>query len=95
MKVPGNQVSGCPPVVLSVRPEHVTIGGQDGANVLAARMLEVIYLGDHCKLRMRVAGSDAFVAKVPAAGVAWSRGDAFDVSWPEAACLALPSDAKE
>jgi putative spermidine/putrescine transport system ATP-binding protein len=79
-------------VVLSLRPEHVTIGAQEGATALPAEMLEVIYLGDHCKLRMRVAGSDDFVAKVPASGVGWSRGDALTVSWRAQACLALPSD---
>ena len=82
-------------VVLSLRPERVTIGPRPGANTLPAQMLEVIYLGDHCKLRMRVAGSEEFVAKVPAAGVAWNRGDTLIVSWPAQACLALPSDAKE
>jgi putative spermidine/putrescine transport system ATP-binding protein len=82
-------------VVLSLRPEHVMIGAHDGANVLPAQMLEVIYLGDHCKLRMRVAGSEAFVAKVPATGVTLSRGDALQVSWTAQACLALPSDNKE
>jgi putative spermidine/putrescine transport system ATP-binding protein len=79
-------------VVLSLRPERVTIGAQEGATALPAQMLEVIYLGDHCKLRMRVAGSDHFVAKVPAASVALRRGDALTVSWPAQACLALPSE---
>jgi putative spermidine/putrescine transport system ATP-binding protein len=82
-------------VVLSLRPERVTIGAQDGANTLPAQMLEAIYLGDHCKLRLRVASSEDFVAKVPAASVAWQRGDALTVSWPAQACLALPSNPKE
>jgi putative spermidine/putrescine transport system ATP-binding protein len=82
-------------VVLSLRPERVIIGAQDGANTLPAQMLEAIYLGDHCKLRLRVAGSEDFVAKVPAASVAWQRGDALTVSWPAQACLALPSAPKE
>jgi len=82
-------------VVISLRPEHVFIGAHEGANVLPAHMLEVIYLGDHRKLRMRVGGSDEFVAKVPAAGVHWKGGDALTVSWPANACLALPSDSKE
>jgi putative spermidine/putrescine transport system ATP-binding protein len=82
-------------VVLSLRPEHVVIGAREGANVLAAQMLEVIYLGDHCKLRMRVGGSDEFVAKVPATAVQWKGGDALTVSWPATACLALPSESKE
>jgi len=82
-------------VVLSLRPERVMIGAHDGANTLPAQMLEVIYLGDHRKLRMRVAGSEEFVAKVPAAGAAWSRGDALTVSWTAQSFLALPADSKE
>ena len=81
--------------MLSLRPEHVVIGAHEGANVLPAQMLEVIYLGDHCKLRMRVGGSDEFVAKVPATGVHWKSGDMLTVSWPATACLALPPDSKE
>ena len=91
----GTDIAPGAAVVLSLRPERVTIGPRPGANTLPAQMLEVIYLGDHCKLRMRVAGSEEFVAKVPAAGVAWNRGDTLIVSWPAQACLALPSDAKE
>ena len=82
------------PAVLSLRPERVMIGAQDGANVFPAQLLEVIYLGDHCKLRLRVAGSEDFIAKVPAAGVAWKGGDTLTVSWHREACLALPSDPR-
>jgi putative spermidine/putrescine transport system ATP-binding protein len=76
-------------VVLSLRPERVAIGAQGGANALPAQVLEVVYLGDHRKLRMRVAGSEEFTAKLPAAGAAWSRGDVLTVSWAAEACLAL------
>ena len=82
-------------VVLSLRPEHVVVGdGRDGAECFLAQLLEVIYLGDHCKLRMRVAGSDDFIAKVPAKGVDWKSGEMLTVSWPAHACLALPTDWK-
>ena len=80
------------PVVLSLRPESVTIGDGAAPNRLPAQLLEVIYLGDHCKLRLRVAGSDEFIAKVPATSAAgWNRGDALTVSWPASACIALPA----
>lgn len=81
------------PVVLSVRPEKVAIGDHDhGANRFAGELLEVIYLGDHCKLRLRVAGNDGFIAKVPAGDrvTMAERGSALTVSWNADACRALP-----
>jgi len=81
-------------VVLSLRPERVVLGDGGGLNRFPAQLLEVIYLGDHCKLRVRVAGSEDFIAKVPATAVAgWSRGAALTVSWPAEACIALPGEA--
>ncbi len=81
------------PVVLSVRPERVAIGAHVSAdNCFAAELLEVIYLGDHCKLRLRVAGSEAFIAKVPAGDPATiaPRGTPLTVAWPAQACRAIP-----
>ena len=84
-------------VVLSMRPERVSDRRRrSGAQPLrraAAR-------GSHLPRRPlqaapRVAGSDDFIAKVPATSVAVARGDALIVSWPAQACLALPSDSKE
>ena len=81
------------PVVLSIRPERVVVGAAaEGPNRFTARLEEVIYLGDHCKLRLRVAGSDAFVAKMATddTGPALNRGDSLVVSWRPQSCLALP-----
>ena len=90
----GNDLAAGAQVVVSLRPERVLIGeGRRDDNRFASQLLEVIYLGDHCKLRLRVGGTDDFIAKVPAAGAAWSRGDALVVSWPAQACVALPADA--
>ena len=79
-------------VVLSVRPERVTLGdGGDGANRFPAFVEEVIYLGDHCKVRLRLASTDAFVVKVDSGEAArLQRGDRVNVSWRAEACLALP-----
>ena len=83
------------PVVVSVRPERVVIGEGEGPNRFPAQLIEVIYLGDHCKLRLRVAGSEDFVAKVAAASAAgWTRGAALTVSWPAQASIALPAGSK-
>jgi putative spermidine/putrescine transport system ATP-binding protein len=81
------------PVVLSIRPERVIIGeAGSGGNRFAARLEEVIYLGDHCKLRLVLGGSDAFIAKVASteAAARMSRGDAVVASWHPGSCLALP-----
>ena len=79
------------PVVLSLRPERVSARAQAAhENRFDGELLEVIYQGDHCKLRLRVAGNEDFVAKVPAVESAqWRRGDVLAVSWPAQACMAL------
>ena len=81
------------PVVVSIRPERVGIGaGNAAVNRFEARVEETIYLGDHCKLRLGIAGTDAFIVKVdstdPAARM--SKGESLVVSWPAESCLALP-----
>ena len=80
------------PVVLSIRPERVVIGELEGAaNRFAAQVRELIYLGDHCKVRLLLAGSDAFVVKIDSHDAArLKRGDAVTASWRAEACLALP-----
>ena len=81
------------PVVLSIRPERVVIGeAGEGPNQFAARLEEVIYLGDHCKLRLGLGGSDAFIAKMANTESVprMNRGDAINVSWRAESCLALP-----
>jgi len=81
------------PVVLSIRPERVMIGAASaGSNRFEARLEEVIYLGDHCKLRLGFAGTDAFVVKMANTEAAprMNRGDPVTVSWRPEWCLALP-----
>jgi putative spermidine/putrescine transport system ATP-binding protein len=85
------------PVTLSIRPERVVIGEAGaGSNHFDARLEEVIYLGDHCKLRLGLGGSDAFIAKMANTETAprMNRGDAVKVSWRPESCLALPPMAE-
>ena len=49
---------------LSVRPERVSVG-VEGENTTKAKVLELIYLGDHIRCRMRVEKDDEFIVKVP------------------------------
>ena len=88
------EVADGDPVVLSIRPERVVIGDSaSGPNRFTARLEEIIYLGDHCKLRFALGGSKAFVAKLASAeaSMRMNRGDTLDVSWRPEACLALAS----
>ncbi len=84
----------CGPVgsntMLSIRPERVLIGAS-GENTTTAKVKELIYLGDHIRCRMDVAGHDEFIVKVPnAAGTSHlSVGEETVVSWQTADCRAL------
>jgi putative spermidine/putrescine transport system ATP-binding protein len=53
--------------LLSVRPERciVTPKKTRGMSALNGRIEELIYLGDHIRCRMNVAGDDEFIVKVP------------------------------
>jgi len=51
--------------MLSIRPERVVLDAKPDQNPLPGKVLELIYLGDHIRCRLRVADSDEFVVKVP------------------------------
>lgn len=52
---------------LSLRPERVEINPKRGAvpNILQGEIKELIYLGDHIRTRMEVAGTGEFIVKIP------------------------------
>lgn len=54
------------PTTVSLRPERVHLGGDADPcpNRFEAEVRELIYLGDHTRLRLAVCGRDDFVAKV-------------------------------
>src|SRR5215470_19945889 len=54
------------PTTLSLRPERVRLNPTNGAcaNVFSARVEELIYLGDHTRVRASVCGNKDFVIKV-------------------------------
>jgi putative spermidine/putrescine transport system ATP-binding protein len=58
--------------LLSLRPERVVIGpaalGME--NEVEGRLEEVVYLGDHRRLRLRLPGGQSLVAKLPRGGEA-------------------------
>ncbi|MEM8759795.1 MAG: ABC transporter ATP-binding protein [Pseudomonadota bacterium] len=75
---------------LSIRPERVTVGAEVSDNGLHGRVEELIYLGDHIRCRLNVAGSD-FVVKVPNSTMhAIPRpGEETPIGWATQDCRAL------
>ncbi len=51
--------------LISIRPERVRNGAVEDVNTTEARVLELIYHGDHIRCRLSVHGDDEFVVKVP------------------------------
>ena len=78
---------------LSIRPERVTIEPAAGSlpNIFAAKVEEMIYLGDSLRARLAVCGHNDFVVKL--ANVAGHRtlaeGDTVRVGWRAEDCHAL------
>ncbi|MFO1034418.1 MAG: ABC transporter ATP-binding protein [Hyphomicrobiales bacterium] len=79
--------------LLSVRPERVEInpGASTVDGLLQGRIAELIYLGDHIRARLEVAGHKDFIVKVPnkanVGGV--EEGKMVHVGWKSADCRAL------
>lgn len=80
-------------VILSLRPERVTLKPENGsqANIFEATVLELIYLGDHMRCRMNVCTIDDFIVKVPNTytNVSLNKGDIVKIGWQAADCRAL------
>jgi putative spermidine/putrescine transport system ATP-binding protein len=78
---------------ISLRPERVKINPPTGtcSNRFTARVEELIYLGDHTRVRVAVCGHDDFVVKVPnTEGVpSLAPGDVIPVGWKREDCRAL------
>ena len=81
------------PALLSIRPERVTLADPDGpaSNRLPAQVLDQIYLGDHVRLRMEVAGCANFTMKAPISQLKGcpSAGEHIEVHLPAEHLLAL------
>ena len=88
-----NADGGGAPTTLSIRPERVAIepAGEAAENVVDGRVEELIYLGDHIRARLTVAGNDEFIVKVPNAHshTFLSRGMEVRLGWATEDCRAL------
>ncbi len=77
---------------LSLRPERIELDpAEDCPNVLDGKIDELIYLGDHIRVRMSVAGNDEFIVKVPnrSGSLDLSEGTTTRVGWRTDDCRAL------
>ena len=78
--------------LLSLRPERVEIDPPKKMDaMLKGKIEELIYLGDHIRVRMSVAGNDEFIAKVRNRGDKRNlkEGQAVKIGWAASDCKAL------
>jgi putative spermidine/putrescine transport system ATP-binding protein len=82
---------------LSLRPERVKILSESDSadNVMQGKVEELIYLGDHVRTRMTVAGNDQFIVKIPNAHghPILHVGDTVKLGWAAEDCRALDAPA--
>jgi len=85
------------PVTLSLRPERVMIGevGNGCVNRFDARVEELIYYGDHIRVRLSFAGHEDFIVKVPNGGdySGVRERETIQVGWHVEDCQALDAPA--
>ena len=84
--------------VLAIRPERVALAPASAGtyrNLFKADVLEVTFMGDHLRVRLRVCGSTAFYAKIPniVGHGAVLKGDRVDVGWGVTDCRALADES--
>jgi putative spermidine/putrescine transport system ATP-binding protein len=76
---------------LSLRPERVHVGAASDFNSVSGEVRELIYLGDHIRVRMTVHGNDEFVVKMPNSSehATLNVGETTTLSWRDEDCRAL------
>ena len=69
---------------LSVRPERVFVNqsNSSGENNFNGIVEELIYLGDHVRVRLNVCENNEFIVKIPNEGsIDFKQGDKVNLSW--------------
>ena len=83
---------------LSIRPESLYIDPEEGRcpNCFDAQVKELIYLGDHTRVRLNLCGNDQFTVKVPRneVGEHISIGEKVRIGWNMEDCRALDVPAE-
>ncbi len=77
--------------VLSIRPERVVLGWENESNTTLGEVLELTYLGDHIRYRMKVHGNPDFVLRLPNTSehAKLTVGETAKISWNIDDCRAL------
>ena len=81
---------------LSLRPERIEVVPTDEhENQVDGLIEELIYLGDHIRVRMNVCGNDEFIVKVRNRGQRWDlqEGHRRKIGWAASDCKALDAVA--
>ena len=81
--------------VLAIRPERVGLARTEMySNVFEAEIADIMFQGDHLRLKLGLCGNPAFIVKIPnvAGHGAVLRGDRVRVGWGVADCRALPEE---
>ena len=69
---------------LSVRPERVSVNSSNRSdeNKFSGTVKELIYLGDHIRVRLDVCNNKEFIVKIPNEGsISFEEGNSVDLSW--------------
>ena len=76
--------------LFSIRPERIFLDKKN-SEAIEAQVLELIYLGDHVRCRMKVADNEEFIVKIPNSSSTTSLrvGQKTQVSWRVEDCRAL------
>jgi putative spermidine/putrescine transport system ATP-binding protein len=81
------------PTLLSIRPERVILDPPQADDIptLEGKVEQLIYLGDHIRCRISVAGNDEFIVKIPndAEDKRLNAGETVMMGWHTADCRAL------
>jgi putative spermidine/putrescine transport system ATP-binding protein len=80
-------------VTLTLRPEKLTLDprGEDRQNVFEVRIEELVYHGDHTRLRLGMGADGAFTARLThsASAADLKVGDFVSIGWRAADCRAF------
>jgi putative spermidine/putrescine transport system ATP-binding protein len=89
----GNVATPGSDTMLSVRPERVVVNptSADVVNTFESVVQELIYVGDHIRMRLALCGVDDFIVKIPntAAAAVKAVGQRLVVGWRIVDCRAL------
>ena len=103
VETPGGRVKAFPvhhcrpgdKAALAIRPERVGLAAPGKyTNEFEARIKDILFVGDHLRLRLGLCGNENFIVKIPniVGHGAVLEGDSVLVGWGVTDCRALPDD---